>query len=196
MGADISIPASDIIRKFRQHKPGSAFTVAISGIDAAGKGYISKLLQTALKEQGFHTALIHIDPWQNPLPVRLVKENAAQNVYENIVRWDDLFDQLILPLKKNWHIYLETKGIRTDADIYYPLTYDLRNIDILLVEGIFLLKQELLSCYDFRIWIECSFKIRLQRAISRNAENLDPGALLHDYHTFYFPAQRHHFEKR
>jgi len=38
MGADISIPASAIIRKFRQHKPGSAFTVAISGIDAAGKG--------------------------------------------------------------------------------------------------------------------------------------------------------------
>lgn len=86
-------------------------------------------------------------------------------------RWNDLFNRLILPLKKDKGIYLETTGIRTDADIYYPLIYDLRNIDIILIEGIFLFKQEYLSFYDLTIWIDCSFETGLRRAIQRNTES-------------------------
>lgn len=30
---------------------------------------------------------------------------------------------------------------------------------------------------------------------SSNTENLDESELIHDYHTFYYPAQRFHFKK-
>ena len=86
-------------------------------------------------------------------------------------------------------------GIRTDADVYFPLVYDFRNIDILLLEGIFLLKQEYLSFYDLKIWVDCSFETGLKRAIQRNAENLDVQRLIRDYNTFYYPAQQYHFRK-
>jgi len=191
----ISELAFALIKKYRKHRLKSAFTVAISGIDAAGKGYISKQLKEAIEANGHRVALIHIDPWQNPIPVRLKKENAAENIYENMFRWDELFDQLVFPLKRNKSIYLETKGIRTDADIYYPLIYDFVNIDILFVEGIFLLKQQYLPYFDYKIWIYCSFETGLQRAIQRNVEKLDEEAVLQDYQTFYYPAQRYHFEK-
>ena len=119
MGDKIQILVSEIIKKYGSHQLSHAFTVAISGIDAAGKGYISKLATEALQEKGYAVALINIDPWQNTIPVRLQKNNAAENLYENIFRWNDFFEQLIFPLQKNKNIYLETNGIRSDADVYY-----------------------------------------------------------------------------
>jgi uridine kinase len=195
MADEISILVSAIIDKFKAHQLPGTFTVAISGIDAAGKGYVSKQLNNELRKKGYRVALVNIDPWQNPIPIRLQRENAAENIYENIFRWNDFFGQLIFPLQKDKSIYLETKGIRSDADIYYPLVYDLKNIDILLIEGILLLKKKFLVYYDYKVWINCSFETGLKRALKRNIEKLDDERLLSDYHTFYYPAQRYHFAK-
>jgi len=78
------------------------------------------------EKMGYKVANINIDPWQNPIPIRLQKENAAKNTYENIFRWGDFFEQLVFPLQKNKSLYLETQGIRSDADVYYPLIYDFK----------------------------------------------------------------------
>lgn len=187
--------ADEILSAKDRHHGKNLFTVAISGIDASGKGYISDLLQKQLENKSYNVANINIDPWQNPKPIRLKTENAAENIYENIFRWTDFFEQLIFPLQKNKGICLETKGICTDADIYYPIKYNYRDLDILLIEGIFLFKKRYLSNYDYKIWIECQFETGLQRAISRNVEKISKEQLIHDYETFYYPAQRLHFER-
>jgi len=186
---------NSILEKKKIYDGDRLFTVAISGIDASGKGYVTKLLQQKLEEKGYRAASINIDPWQNRLPVRLRKENAAENVYENIFRWNDFFEQLLFPLQANKSIYLKTTGIHTHADEYYPLVYDFNNPDILLIEGILLLKKKYLPYYDYKIWIDCSFETGMQRAISRNAEKLEKEKLIEDYNTFYYPAQRLHLEK-
>jgi len=183
-----------VIQKFYAHTADHVFTVAISGIDASGKGFITKLLEDELKKQGFKIANINVDPWQNPIPVRLQRENAAENFYYHAFRWYDFFTRLIIPLQNNRCIYPETMLIRTWADEYYPFTYHYREIDILLVEGIFLFKKEFLDFYDWKIWIDCSFENSLPRAIARNSERLDKARLIHDYHTYYYPAQQYHFE--
>ena len=140
---DIPSLTLEVMNAFALHDKKTAFAVGISGIDASGKGYIANLLQQDLGSNGYNVANINIDPWQNPISIRLQKENAAENVYENIFRWNDFFEQLIFPLQKNKSIYLETQGIRTDADVYYPIIYDYKNIDILMVEGILLFKKKI-----------------------------------------------------
>ncbi len=184
-----------LLSAYEKHGKKTAFTAGISGIDAAGKGYTSKKLQESLEDLGYIVANINIDPWQNPLPVRLRKDNAAENIYENIFRWQQFFDQLIFPSQKNKSIYLKTEGIRSDADIYYTLVYDYKDIDFLFVEGILLFKKRFLLHYDFKIWIDCSFETGLKRAIQRNVENLDEARLIHDYDTYYYAAQQLHFER-
>jgi hypothetical protein len=39
------------------------------------------------------------------------------------------------------------------------------------------------------------FETGLERATQRNTENLDVQGLLHDYNTFYYPAQYYHLRK-
>lgn len=189
----ISELANNIIGQYNRHSSTSTFTVAISGIDASGKGYITELLQKELEERKFKVANINIDPWQNPIAVRLRKDKAAENVYENIFRWDQFFCQLIFPLQKDKSIYLESEGIRSDADIYYQLLYDYSGVDILLIEGILLFKKKYLLHYDYKIWIDCSFETGLKRAMKRNIEKLPADKLIEDYMTYYYPAQHYHF---
>src|SRR5262245_36049964 len=195
MPDDIKKLAAYLLKKFHSHRGPGVFTIGVSGIDASGKGFVSSLLQNELEEQNLKVANINVDPWQNPTKVRLQKEDPAENFYQKVFRWNDFFSQLVFPLQKTGSIYLEAKLIRTDADEYYSFTYQFNKIDILLIEGIFLFKKELCDHYDFKIWIDCSFEVGLQRAIARNVENLDEERLIHDYQVYYYPAQRHHFQK-
>ena len=191
----ISELADNIIEKLKIHSSTNTFTVGISGIDASGKGYITGFLQKELEKRNYKVANINVDPWQNPIPIRLQKEDPAENFYKNVFRWDNFFSQLIVPLRTNRHIYLQTMLIRTDGDFYYSFIYDFNDIDILLIEGIFLFKQELLNYYDWKIWIDCSFETGIYRAIERNSEKLSREQLIHDYNTYYYPAQIYHFQR-
>jgi uridine kinase len=104
-----------------------------------------------------------------------------------------LFEQLVDPLVANRSIRLATRGIRTDRDAWYDIDYDYADIDVVLLEGIFLFKRALVSRYDLRIWIECSFETALQRALGRNVEDLPADRLVQDYAGVYHASQRHHF---
>jgi uridine kinase len=184
-----------ILREYGSYRNQDVFTVAISGIDGSGKGFVADLLQNELEKQNLKVANINIDPWQNPIVLRLKKENPVENFYREVFRWDDFFTQLITPMKKSGSIYLEAMLIRTDADEYYPHVYNFIDVNILLIEGIFLLKKALLNYYDSKIWIDCSFETGLQRAMARNVENLSKEQLIHDYNTYYYPAQQYHFQQ-
>ena len=193
--SDIPSLIRKVMDAFYLHDNNTAFTVGISGIDASGKGYTTRVLQEELENMGYKVANINIDPWQNPIPVRLRTVNPAENFYKNVFRWTDFFEQLIMPLKHNKRIHLLTQHIRTDADIYYQHFYQYENIDILLVEGILLFQERWIPFFDHKVWIECGFDTALQRAIRRNVEKLDEKKLIVDYHTYYYAAQRLHFQK-
>jgi uridine kinase len=49
--------------------------------------------------------------------------------------------------------------------------------------------------FDFKIWIDCSFKTALERAVTRSQEGLSATQTIKAYNDIYFPAQRIHFEK-
>jgi len=184
-----------IFQKFYDHTRDHVFTVAVSGIDASGKGYVATRLESELTAKGLRIANINIDPWQNPIPIRLRAENATENFYQNVFRWDDVFEQLIIPLRRKRSVYLATQLIFSHADEYFNFAYDFREIDILLVEAIFLFQQKFLKYYDLNVWIDCSFETGLKRAIKRNVERLSKEKLIEDYQTYYYPAQRYHFQK-
>ena len=195
MKASVENLCQTIINQYKKYKPMSAFAVAISGIDGSGKGFVAQQLQNLLEENGCRTALVSMDEWQMPKAVALMKENAAENFYHNVFGWNAFFDSFFIPLQKDRSIQLAVKHFSNPNDEVVIKKYDFSNINILLVEGIFLLKKDLAMFFDYKIWIDCSFETSLKRALQRNQEGLSNLELLNDYNTYYHPAQQYHFEK-
>ena len=173
----------------RRRKP---LLVAISGVDGSGKSRLAQRLADLLEQDGRRVALIGIDPWQNPQTVRFSATDPGTHFYRHAIRFEELFTRVIDPLITERALHLETSGIRTDRDAWEPLVYRHRDVEIVLIEGIFLFRRDLVRRYDLRIWVECSLETALRRALARNVENRPLDALRADYAQIYHAAQRVH----
>ncbi len=144
-----------------------------------------------MRNENLKTIAINIDPWLNPPEKRYSAENPGEHLYHHAFPFEDLFEQLIYPLQNQRAIYLK-KTLTGQFGIPFEQIYNFQDVDVILLEGIFLLARSLRANYDLAFWIECSFETALARALQRNQENLSPQAIVDDYNTIYFPAQRFH----
>jgi uridine kinase len=167
--------------------------VAISGIDGSGKSTLAPALAAALREHRVHAAVVTVDPWHMPAAIRFNAADPARHFYRFAFRWDELFERLIDPLRRHRSLSLTLPLLRLVDDVWYEHVYDFRDVDVVILEGVFLLRRALRARYDVAVWIDCSFETALRRALARNQEGLDETTLGHDYATVYFPAQRLHF---
>jgi uridine kinase len=166
--------------------------VALSGIDGSGKTTLARDLEDALDSRGFRVALIGADAWHHPASVRFSERDPAGHFYRNAFRFEEMFRRLIEPLRRDGSVTLTANLVKLSSDCSHPHTYLFRKVDIVLVEGIFLLRQDLRERYDLSFWIDCSFETALERSLARNQEGLTKDRLISDYERIYFPAQRIH----
>jgi uridine kinase len=169
--------------------------VGVSGIDGSGKGYLATQLQAHLALRGVVPALLNADGWLNLPQKRFDQSAPAVNFYENAIRLDQFFSQLVLPLRDQRSIHLVADVVEETASDYRKHIYDYRDVSVLLVEGIFLFKLEYRKYFDLAIWIDCSFPTAMARAIDRAQEGLSAAKTIAAYDTIYFPAQRIHLAR-
>jgi uridine kinase len=185
---------SKIVATRTEKSAEQAVLVGISGIDAGGKGFITEKIAKRLQEAGWRVATINADDWLNVPEVCMSRRSPEEHFYEHAMRFDEMFDQLIVPLKENRAVSFvadcaDAKGNRRKH------RYEFRRIDIVLLEGIFLLKRAYREHFDLTAWVECPFDIALERAIERGQEGLPPAETVKAFETIYFPAQRIHFAR-
>ena len=184
------------ILKARSGVPATrALLVGISGIDGSGKGFITEKLADAFRTKSLNVALISADDWLNLPHVSINRDNYAEHFYAHAIRFDEMFERLIVPLRQNREINITADCADAKATTYREQCYDFRNIDIVLLEGIFLFKSAYRHQFDLAVWIDCSFKCALERAIERGQEGLQPAETIKAFQTIYFPAQRIHLAR-
>lgn len=169
--------------------------VAITGIDGCGKGYVTAIVARALRARGVRTAALKADEWLNLPSKRFDASNPAEHFYLHAIRFDDMFAQLILPLRDRRSLRVEVDCAEETATEYSRRVYDFEDIDVIVVEGIYLLKRALKSHYDRSFWIDCTFETALERAVFRSQEELSPEDTVRAYRDIYFPAQEIHFAR-
>jgi uridine kinase len=180
----------------RQALAGHSLLVAITGIDGSGKGYVTERVERRLRAEGVTVAAVNIDGWLELPSRRFDPRRPAEHFYERGIRFGDLFRQLVLPLRAHRTLRLTADlADATDAETYRRHTYEFRDIDVVLLDGIFLLKRDLRGHFDLSFWIDCTFATALERALRRGQEGLSPVETVRAYETIYFPAQRIHFER-
>jgi uridine kinase len=182
----------DIARKRSAVAPDRAMLVGISGIDASGKGYFAARIADQLRMKELEVAVIGADDWLNLQDVCINRDNYAEHFYEHSMRFDEMFQQLIVPLKQNRKLSLLADCADPKATAYRKHRYNFRKIDIVLLEGIFLFKPVYRQHFDLTVWIDCSFECALERAMERAQEGLPPAETIQAFETIYFPAQRIH----
>ena len=181
------------ILKMRREMPNEqAMLVGISGIDASGKGFVSSKLADELAGH-LKVAVINADDWLNLPLVRFSETEPGRHFYENALRLDEMFESLIAPLKQNSTVNLTADFLEETSSAFQPHRYFFKDIDIILLEGIFLFKRQYVQHFDLRVWIECSFETALQRATARSQEGLSTNETIRAYKNIYFPAQKIHF---
>jgi uridine kinase len=179
----------------RRLPPGRSALVAITGIDGAGKGWIAEHLCRALSLAGLRAGVVGVDGWLNLPHVRFGTSDPAEHFYRHALRFDALFRQLVEPLRANRSVRLEADFAEERARSFRRHVYEYHDLDVILLEGIFLLKREHRRRYDLSLWLECSFETALARAIARAQEGLLPDETANAYRSIYFPAQRIHLER-
>ena len=86
-------------------------------------------------------AVIGIDGWLNLPPARFDPLNPAAHFYEHAIRFDEMFERLVSPLRDRRSIRLEADWAEETATAYRRHVYDFRDVDVILLEGIYLLKR-------------------------------------------------------
>lgn len=187
---------NEVVRKILERRvtvPNTrSLLVGISGIDGCGKGYLAKQFEAHLALHGVIPTLVNVDGWLNLPDKRFDQSAPAKNFYENAIRFDEFFKQLVIPLRDRRSVHVVADLVEETASHYRKHTYDVKDVSVVLVEGIFLFKAEYRDYFDLTIWIDCSFSTALARAISRAQEGLSPASTIAAYDTIYFPAQKIH----
>jgi uridine kinase len=172
-----------------------AVLVAVTGIDGSGKGYLSATIVAALRGRGVRVAALGVDGWLNLPSQRFSATNPADHFYRHALRFEDMFAQLVLPLRDRRSLRVDVDHVEETATAYHRHTYDFQAIDVIVLEGIYLLKRDFRTRYDLSVWIDCTFETGLERAVARGQEGLPAEATIDAYRTIYFPAQEIHFKR-
>jgi uridine kinase len=128
------IPA--IIEKRKALSPQHALLVGISGIDASGKGFVTARIAESLQNRGIKLAVISADGWLNLPHVRFHQQDLPKHFYENAIRFDEMFQGVILPLRDTRNVNVESDFTEETATTFRKHRYAFRSIDIILLEGI------------------------------------------------------------
>ena len=169
--------------------------VAVTGIDGCGKGYVTARIVDALGARGTRAVGLNIDGWLNLPAVRFSETDPAEHFYRNAVRFDQLFAELVFPLRDHRSVRIEADHAEETATAYCKKRYEIDDVDVVVLEGIYLLKRAFQDYYDLSVWIDCTFETALDRAIARGQEGLPAAATITAYRTIYFPAQEIHLDR-
>jgi uridine kinase len=151
-------------------KDDTPLLVSIDGVDTAGKTTLSKGLAEYLNSRGHTTIQTSIDGFHNPAEKRYrLGSKSPEGYYKDSFDYDALKSCLIEPLKNDLDIRYRTAvyDFKTESKVQQESIKATKD-SILLMEGVFLLRPELIRYWDYRIFLFVEFEQVISRAKVRD----------------------------
>ena len=182
---------TSIILKKQKDSP---LLVAIDGVDASGKTTLAKELSSQLKKSGRLVIQTSIDGFHNPKSIRYAQgENSPSGYYFDSFNYQALKESLLNPLVSTKLQYRTAVfDYRTDSKISSPIQTATKD-SILVMEGIFLFRPQLIHYWDIKIFLDVDFKTTIKRVLKRTTEIEYIGnkqKILDKYQRRYIPGQQ------
>ena len=154
--------------------PDRRVRVAIDGVDGAGKTTLANALAPLVVAKGRPVIRASVDDFHHPQSVRYARGRYSPDGFYLDSYDYNLFRRLLLePLGPGGSGRYATKRFDLDNDRPFDLDpQDAAPTAALIVDGIFLHRPELRSCWDLSIFLKVDFDISLPRGATRG-QNFD-----------------------
>jgi len=167
--------------------------IAIDGIDALGKTVFADHFAEYLGKNSTRQIIrASIDGFHNPREIRLQKgDYSPEGYYDDSFNYSALKKFLLDPMMPSGNRQFRTHifDYKSDREIL-EAQFLAEDDAILIFDGIFLMRRELVNYWDFKIFLKISFQTALSRALKRDKEYLgDENVLREKYEKRYFPGQ-------
>jgi uridine kinase len=172
--------------------------VAVDGIDAAGKTTLANALVSPLSQLGSEVIRASIDGFHRPKRLRYMRgKDSPVGYYYDSFDYEAVILYLLKPLGPDGDRLYRISIFDHTTDT--TLTSDTRTAsenDILVFDGVFLLRPELNPFWDFRIFVNVSIEAAIERAVKRDGLWMGgENEARRLYETRYFPGQRIYMEE-
>ncbi|MBT2660047.1 kinase [Bacillus sp. ISL-45] len=162
--------------------------LGIDGLSRAGKTTFVKRIASLLKEKEIESTVIHLDDhivgrskryntgqeeWQEYYNLQWDVESLVKSLFENLIH----SDEIELPYYDN----------ETDQQVNRTLNLALKKV--IIVEGIFLQREEWRAFIDYIVFIDCPRDVRFARESSQTQLNIEK------FRNRYWKAEDYYMEK-
>jgi len=150
--------------------------VAVDGVDGAGKTHFADALGVELTVRGAKVIRVSADGFLNPPRTRHRRgRDSPEGFYRDSFDYGRMIRKLLDPLSAggNREYIREVYDVRREREV--RRLPELAEVDaILVLDGIFLHRDELVHYWDYSVWLEVPFEVSVPRAAKRGIGVKDP----------------------
>ncbi|WP_203287851.1 AAA family ATPase [Metabacillus sp. cB07] len=139
------------------------FLIGIDGCGGSGKSTLADEMKRCLDD----VTIVHMDDFYFPSSL-IDKNHPADKPVGVDFDWTRLLHQVLEPISQGKDGMYQRYDWVLDTLADYLLV---PAQGIVIVEGVYSIRNELADKYDYRIWVDCPKEMRLSRGIERNGED-------------------------
>lgn len=152
--------------------------VAVDGVDGAGKTHFADELGEELKRRGAPVVRASVDGFSNPARTRHRRgRHSPMGFYLDSFDYGSLVRLLLDPLGpggsgsyvREIYDWKRERPVSSPTELAEPGS-------ILVLDGVFVLRDELARFWDYSVWLEVPFKVSIPRGARRGYGDPDPDA--------------------
>jgi len=144
--------------------------IAIDGVDGAGKTTLANELVQPILKRGRIVIRASVDGFHNPRAIRYkLGRTSPEGYFRDSFNYEALTTKLLGPLGPGGSQFYcpAVFDYRTDSEI--PMRFEPAPVDaILLFDGVFLQRPELLSYWDLTVFVDAPFSVTVARMSQRD----------------------------
>lgn len=179
---------ADVVRQLSAEIESVGRLVAVDGVDGAGKTVLADELAAELRRRDLSVVRVSVDGFHNPAEVRYRRGRGdPEGFFRDSYDYASFVDLVLGPFTRGSGTYVPAVH---DVDAEQPVpahTLPVPDAAVLVVDGIFLHRDELAGRWDYSIWLEVPFEVSIPRGAARGFGHPDPS---HPSNRRYVEGQR------
>lgn len=148
-------------------RPGERAVIAIDGVDGAGKTHlVGELLALAPHVAGRQVLGVSMDGFHHPRERRYARGRTAQSYYRDAFDYAAFARLVLEPFRAGREFVPAAHDVSTDREIR-PDPVEADDDSVLLVDGVFLHRPELVSRWDATLFVHVPLEVPGPRGMTR-----------------------------